>query len=276
LFGTSAAYHRLARSSTARRRLRRLDNSMISVLIAGTETPLCVLALPAVWGIPVLAAVWGAATAGVVVKAADIQGLAGVSDALYIILGWAVIVALPVLVVSVPASGLALMVTGASPTPLEQSSSSGVAPIRDPTCSASTRSGTPAPPRGRQPLRHGVAHRRVGGAPTSPGDRPWPRPRGDHRVSDCASSAPVIHLGSVRQLARHDRRRDDGVGTRRLPDEGRMRRNRRMRQHPGERFGRTVDHPGARWRWGRMSDSTRTSSTSPMVRCWVMASRSGR
>ena len=63
-------------------------------------------------GIPVLAAVWGAATAGVVVKAADIQGLVGVADALYIILGWAVIVALPVLVVSVPASGLALMVSG--------------------------------------------------------------------------------------------------------------------------------------------------------------------
>jgi hemolysin III len=55
----------------------------------------------------------GGATAGVVVKAADIQGLVGVADALYIILGWAVIVAVPVLVVSVPASGLALlMVTG--------------------------------------------------------------------------------------------------------------------------------------------------------------------
>lgn len=112
LFGTSAAYHRLARSSTAKRRLRRLDHSMIYVLIAGTYTPLCVLALPAVWGIPVLAAVWGAAAAGVVVKAADIQGLVGVADALYIILGWAVIVALPVLVASIPASGLALMVTG--------------------------------------------------------------------------------------------------------------------------------------------------------------------
>jgi hemolysin III len=112
LFGTSTAYHRLARSATAKRRLRRLDHSMIYVLIAGTYTPLCVLALPAVWGIPVLAAVWGAATAGVVVKAADIQVLAGVADALYIILGWAVIVAVPVLVASIPASGLALMATG--------------------------------------------------------------------------------------------------------------------------------------------------------------------
>jgi hemolysin III len=56
--------------------------------------------------------VWGGATTGVVVKAADIQRLVGVADALYLILGWAVIVAVPVLVASIPASGLALMVTG--------------------------------------------------------------------------------------------------------------------------------------------------------------------
>jgi predicted membrane channel-forming protein YqfA (hemolysin III family) len=54
---------------------------------------------------PLLAAVWGAASSGVVVKAADIQRLGGVADALYIILGWAVIVAMPALVVIDSASG---------------------------------------------------------------------------------------------------------------------------------------------------------------------------
>ena len=68
LFGTSTAYHRLARSSTARRRLRRLDHSMISVLIAGTYTPCVSSPSRAVWG-SLLAAVWGAATAVVVVSA---------------------------------------------------------------------------------------------------------------------------------------------------------------------------------------------------------------
>jgi hypothetical protein len=58
-----------------------------------------------------------------------------------------------------------------------------------------------------------------------PRDRLWPRPRGDNRVSDCASSGAVIEVGSVRQLARHDRRRDDGVQTRRFPDESRIRRS---------------------------------------------------
>jgi hemolysin III len=112
LFGTSAAYHRLARSSTARRRLQRLDHSMIYVLIAGTYTPLCVVALPPAWGIPVLAAVWGGASAGIVVKAAGIKRLGGLANALYIVLGWTAVVALPVVVASIPASGLALMVTG--------------------------------------------------------------------------------------------------------------------------------------------------------------------
>ena len=112
LFGTSAAYHRLARTPTAKRRLRRLDHSMIYVLIAGTYTPLCVLAFPPAWGIPVLAVVWSGAFLGVVVKAADIRCLVGAANALYIVLGWAAVVALPVVVTSIPPSGLALMLTG--------------------------------------------------------------------------------------------------------------------------------------------------------------------
>jgi hemolysin III len=112
LFGTSAAYHRLAVTPTAKRRLRRLDHAMIYVLIAGTYTPLCVLAFPPAWGIPVLAVVWGGASMGVVVKAAGIKRLVAVANALYIVLGWLAIVALPVLVTSIPPSGLALMLTG--------------------------------------------------------------------------------------------------------------------------------------------------------------------
>jgi hemolysin III len=112
LFGTSATYHRLARSPTAKRRLQRLDHSMIYVLIAGTYTPLCVLAFPPAWGVPLLVVVWGGAVLGVVVKATGIKSLVGLANALYIVLGWAAVIALPVLVTSVPPSGLALMLTG--------------------------------------------------------------------------------------------------------------------------------------------------------------------
>jgi hemolysin III len=112
VFGTSATYHRLARGPTVTRRLQRLDHSMIYLLIAGTYTPLCVLAFPPTWGIPVLAVVWSGASMGVVVKAVGIKRLVGAANALYIVLGWTAIVALPVLVTSIPPSGLALMLTG--------------------------------------------------------------------------------------------------------------------------------------------------------------------
>jgi len=112
VFGTSATYHRLARSPTAKRRLQRLDHSMIYVLIAGTYTPLCVLAFPPAWGTPLLAVVWSGAFVGVVVKALDIRCLFVAANALYIVLGWAAVVALPVVVTSIRPFGLALMLTG--------------------------------------------------------------------------------------------------------------------------------------------------------------------
>jgi hemolysin III len=112
VFGTSATYHRLARSPIAKRRLQRLDHSMIYVLIAGTYTPLCVLAFPAAWGIPILAIVWGGALVGIVVKAVDIRRLFVAANALYIVLGWAAVVALPVVVTSIRPFGLVLMLTG--------------------------------------------------------------------------------------------------------------------------------------------------------------------
>jgi hemolysin III len=112
VFGTSATYHRLARSPTAKRRLQRLDHSMIYVLIAGTYTPLCVLAFPPAWGVPILAVVWGGALVGVVVKAVDIRCLLVAANGLYVVLGWTAVVALPVVVTSIRPFGLVLMLTG--------------------------------------------------------------------------------------------------------------------------------------------------------------------
>jgi hemolysin III len=112
MLGTSAAYHRLAKSPAARRVMRRLDHSMIFVLIAGTYTPVCLLALPLTWGIPLLVAAWGLAGLGIVLKAADVQRRVGLANALYIIVGWLSVVTLPVVLTSMSPVGLALMVVG--------------------------------------------------------------------------------------------------------------------------------------------------------------------
>lgn len=112
LFGTSAAYHRLARSPRACAIMQRLDHSMIFVLIAGTYTPVCLLAMPRAWGIPILCVVWAGAALGVVLKVTAFTKLPVLGYALYPILGWAAIVALPVLYHRLTTTQLVLMIAG--------------------------------------------------------------------------------------------------------------------------------------------------------------------
>jgi hemolysin III len=112
VFGASAAYHRIGWSDPARRRMKRLDHSMIFVLIAGTYTPLCLLALSGAWSVAILATVWAGAITGIVLKQVRIDGLKRLSGFLYIALGWASIVALPQLFHSLSTASFALVVAG--------------------------------------------------------------------------------------------------------------------------------------------------------------------
>jgi hemolysin III len=112
LFGTSAAYHRLAQSERARSIMQRLDHSMIYLLIAGTYVPLCLVALPPAWGIPMLVIVGTLAALGMVLKLAFFHGARHVSYSLYIVMGWVALVATPALVDSLTGLQLGLIVAG--------------------------------------------------------------------------------------------------------------------------------------------------------------------
>jgi len=112
LYGTSAAYHRLARSPGARRWMRRLDHSMIFVLIAGTVTPVAALVLAPPWSIVLLVVVWGGAALGIALKMFVIDGFRVVTGTLYIVLGWVVVLTLPQLVRGLSVASLVLVVTG--------------------------------------------------------------------------------------------------------------------------------------------------------------------
>ena len=112
VFGASAAYHRVAWSASALRRMKRLDHSMIFVLIAGTYTPLCLLALNGVWGFAMLATVWAGAITGIVLKQVDIDGMRRLSGFLYIALGWVSIVILPQLFRNLSVTASVLVVAG--------------------------------------------------------------------------------------------------------------------------------------------------------------------
>ena len=89
MFAVSATYHRVDWGSVAARSwMRRLDHSMIFVLIAGTYTPFARLDMPGSTGHVVLAIVWGGALAGIALTLfwPDAPRWLGVT--LYLLLGW--------------------------------------------------------------------------------------------------------------------------------------------------------------------------------------------
>ena len=112
LFGTSASYHRLAHSERARAIMQRLDHSMIYLLIAGTYVPLCLVAMPPSWGIPMLVIIGSLAALGMLLKLAFFHGARYVSYSLYIVMGWVAIVATPTLIDSLTTTQFALIVAG--------------------------------------------------------------------------------------------------------------------------------------------------------------------
>lgn len=112
VFGTSAAYHRFAHSERSRRIMQRLDHSMIYLLIAGTYVPICLVALPPSWGIPLLVTVGFLGALGMVIKLAGVRSLQWLGYALYPVMGWAAIVAGPALVSHLSPVQLALVVAG--------------------------------------------------------------------------------------------------------------------------------------------------------------------
>jgi hemolysin III len=95
LYLTSSTYHVYARSERARRVFQRLDHSMIYVLIAGTYTPVCLLALHGSFRWVLLGLVWTGALVGVLLAALALDRYPKLGAGLYIVLGWAAILAIP-------------------------------------------------------------------------------------------------------------------------------------------------------------------------------------
>jgi hemolysin III len=111
MLAASAAYN-FARPGRAKALLRRIDHAMIFVMIAGSYTPFALNALRSRLGIPLCAAVWGLAAVGVLLKLACYQRVARVSLALYLGMGWLLLVVIRPLVAALPGEVLALLLAG--------------------------------------------------------------------------------------------------------------------------------------------------------------------
>ena len=68
LYFTSGTYHTINWGRRMSSFLKRLDHSMIFVLIGGTYTPFCLLVLNDAWGLSMLSVIWGVAAAGILLK----------------------------------------------------------------------------------------------------------------------------------------------------------------------------------------------------------------
>jgi len=99
LLGTSATYHRVNWTRAgARRWMRKLDHSMIFVLIAGTFTPFGMLVAEGTLATAVLIAVWSGAVAGIILQLSRIDAPPWVSALVYVVLGWVAVAIMPDLV----------------------------------------------------------------------------------------------------------------------------------------------------------------------------------
>ena len=112
LLGTSALYHRITWRPRARAWMRRLDHSMIFVLIAGTYTPFALLVLDGSLSTAILIVVWAGALGGIVLNLVWTSAPKWLSAVVYISLGWVAVVAFPDLAQQLGPAAVALMAGG--------------------------------------------------------------------------------------------------------------------------------------------------------------------
>ena len=108
LLGVSALYHRVTWSVAWRRRMGRLDHSMINVLIAGTYTPFGIVAVSGT----LLAIIWVGALVNIVLHVLWLDAPKWLSAITYVALGWVGVAALPSLVVTAGWAPTALLAAG--------------------------------------------------------------------------------------------------------------------------------------------------------------------
>lgn len=112
LYTTSGLYHGLKISDKAQAIMRRLDHTMIYVLIAGTYTPVCLMALDGGWRIGVLIGIWGIAALGIATKWLWFNMPRVLYTSIYVIMGWVAVIAIWPLYQAMSSFGFSMMVTG--------------------------------------------------------------------------------------------------------------------------------------------------------------------
>lgn len=112
MYLSSTLYHLLPLSEPGIRQLKRIDHMMIFLLIAGSYTPFCLIALKGAWGWSIFGLIWGLALSGIIFKIFWIHAPRWLSSVIYVLMGWVAIVAIVPLIRSVPNAALFWLVNG--------------------------------------------------------------------------------------------------------------------------------------------------------------------
>lgn len=112
LYTASTVYHWVPSSEKVQAILRRVDHSMIYILIAGTYTPVCLLALKGTLGWTLFGIVWGLAIMGIIMKLIWFSAPRWLYTSFYLILGWMAIFFIVPLYKSLPIQGFIWLLVG--------------------------------------------------------------------------------------------------------------------------------------------------------------------
>lgn len=111
LYTSSTLYHAL-RAPRAKEVFQRIDHAAIYLLIAGTYTPFTLITLRGRWGWTLFGIVWGLALVGVTLKGTFGARFRALSTAVYLAMGWLIVIALRPLVMHVATRGIVWLVAG--------------------------------------------------------------------------------------------------------------------------------------------------------------------
>lgn len=111
LFLNSTIYHSITHPR-AKHVLRILDHDAIYFLIAGTYTPICLTAMRGPWGFTLFGLIWGFAALGIVLQSVRFGKNPKLSTAVYVAMGWLVIIAIKPMRTMVPQEGQLWLISG--------------------------------------------------------------------------------------------------------------------------------------------------------------------
>lgn len=112
LYSASTLYHCMRTSVSGRIALRKYDHCSIYLLIAGTYTPICLIALRGAWGWSLFGVIWGLAIVGCAMAVLWINCPRWLTSAIYIGMGWLAIIAIYPLWLATGATGVFWLLFG--------------------------------------------------------------------------------------------------------------------------------------------------------------------